>query len=172
MQGKTYIGILSSFTMKKIIISILSCLLAAGSSTAQIKLAARGANTIKLYTYDYPNTCDPSKIVSVVRENKISPCFRYIKTFEKNEAKTITKMLRSSATYSRDTTACFDTQYALLILNKAGVIIGYVDISLSCNKLHAVPAGWSQGRSGLSKEGKDSLLYKLELVYREGLIAP
>ena len=35
--------------------------------------------------------------------------------------------------------ACFDTDYSLIMLNNKGIITGYIDISLYCNKLNSTP---------------------------------
>ncbi len=165
--------------MNKIIALLFFSLAAVSSVSGQgtIKISLRkqitgsASNTIKLYKFNPQNNCNQSKAVSIIYEDKISPCFDYVKTIKTGEVKKITGLLRKSTTYGGEDVACFDTEYALLIFDKSNVVIGYVNISLSCNKLISNPiiperehyANQGLRKVGFSKKGRNTLLKLLGL---------
>lgn len=166
--------------MNRMIFCLLFGLPAPGQDSLVVKpaknITVSEASIIKLYAFNTNNGCDRSTNVSAVYENKISPCFYYVKTFEKKKVKQIINMLRSRRTYGGKEAACFDTDYALVIFDKANVVTGYVNISLYCNWLIPNPvipeSKMGLGKGGFSKKGKERLLEVLELVSKEDLVAP
>ena len=166
--------------MNKTLLFILIAILKINSLSAQqeaveISLAkqitASASNTIKLYKFNPANRCGQSKRLSIIYENKISTCFDYVKTIGVGDVKKIVSLLRAPATYGSEDVACFDTDYALLIFDEKNVVIGYVNISFSCNKLNSNPiineqAHYSKGelrKVGFSKKGRNSLLNLLAI---------
>src|SRR5687767_2303950 len=120
--------------MKKIAIVILLGFLNFNVASGQEKIKIEKqidiekSKSIKLFRFNSKNSCDQSKAVSVIYENKISTCFDYVKEIKKDNIKKIIKLLRSSASYGNEDVACFDTEQALVIYDKANVIIGYINI--------------------------------------------
>lgn len=163
--------------MNKIILCLLLSIPALGQDTIVFKraesLTVSNVNTIRLYAYDINKGCDRATSVSVIDVNKVSPCFRYIKTFDKKKVKEIIKLLRSKATYGGTRVRVFETNYSLIMLNKKNVAIGYVDISLIHSSLIANPLiPVNTKKSGFSKKGKERLLLTLELISKEAIVAP
>lgn len=97
------------------------------------------AASMRLFKFDTANICDQSKAVSVVYNNKVSKCFTHLKSFKVDKVKRFIKSLRDKATYGNDDVACFDTDYGVVFYNSYGSIVGYVNISFSCNKLISNP---------------------------------
>lgn len=158
--------------MNKIILSLLFSLPAFGQDTTTVRLSkqikASPATVVKVYgyfDYHYQNVkgCDQSKTASIVQNNKVSPCFQYLRSFEKDNAKKIINLLRNRNTYENAVEKpCLETHYALLILEN-NIVTGYVNINLACNRIISNPAIPAASRS-LSAKGKDELLHALELV--------
>ncbi len=160
--------------MNKSITILFFIFIIAGPASGQeaIKLGLKkqitvsASNTIKLYKYNPQNECNQSKVVSVIYEDKLSTCFDYVKTFRMGKVKKIMKFLRALTTYGGEDVACFDTEYALLIFDKSNMAIGYINISLSCNKLISNPvitereyyANPGFRKVGFSKKGRTGLL--------------
>jgi len=119
------------------------CSFVSGQNTVKIELgkdvSSKTCQLIKLFKYNPKNFCDQSKGVSIVFDNKISPCFDHIKTFDTRQSKKIVGLLRSVRTYGSYDAPCFDTDYALMIYNKSNKIVGHIEISFSCNKLISEP---------------------------------
>ncbi|SIN86804.1 hypothetical protein [Chitinophaga niabensis] len=163
--------------MNKLVLALFFSLPASGQETIVFKpaenLTVSNVSAIKLYAYDINKGCDRATPVSLIDNDKVTPCSRYVKTFEKEKVKQIIKLLRSEATYGGEPAACFETNYSLMMLDKANVVIGYVDISLFCNRLIANPLIPETGKkNGFSKKGKELLLHTLELVSEEDIVAP
>lgn len=97
------------------------------------------AASMRLFKFDTANFCDQSKAVSVVYDNKVSQCFTYLKSFKIDKVKRLIKSLSDKTTYGNGDVACFDTEYGIVFYNSYGSIVGYVNISLSCNKLMSNP---------------------------------
>jgi hypothetical protein len=165
--------------MNKLILSLLFYIPVFGQDAPVIKLSkkikASPTSVVKVYgyfDYHYKNVkgCDSSKTASIIQNNKISPCFQYLRSFEKNDAKKIINLLNDRSTYEGAIDKpCLETHYALLILNN-NVVTGYVNMSLACNKIISDPA--IPAASGtLTPKGKDELLHMLKLVTGE-LVAP
>jgi hypothetical protein len=166
--------------MNKIVIimffSFLTNLSVCGQDTIKIgllkEIKATVNSTIRLYKFNKDKQCDQSKAVTIIYENKVSKCFDYIKTIKTDDTKKIVSLLKTPTTYGGEDVACFDTDYALLIFNKQNVIIGYIDISLFCNKLISAPViaeqeHYSKGglrKVGFSKKGKAALLKLLKIT--------
>jgi hypothetical protein len=167
--------------MNKTLIFILVAFLRINSLSAQqetvkINLAkqitASASNTIKLYKFNPNNPCEQSKAVSIIYENKVASCFDYVKTIAVGDVKKTVSLLRTPTTYGSEDVACFDTDYALLIFDKKNVVIGYVNISLSCNKLISNPIITERGyyskgglqKVGFSKKGRSNLLKLLAIT--------
>lgn len=166
--------------MNKIIWCLYLSLPAFGQDAPVVKLSkqikASSASVVKLYgyfDYHYKNVkgCDQSKNASIVQDNKISPCFNYLKTFEKEDAKKIIHFLNAPSTYGAPVdAACFETHYALLVLDK-DVVTGYVNISLSCNRIISSPV-IPAAATAMPQEKKLALNRLLKLVTEEPLTAP
>jgi hypothetical protein len=103
-----------------------------------IKKEFTSAEYLLLYKFDSTNNCDQSKAVSIVKNNRISICFDYVKKIEDSNVKKILNLLHSKSTYGKEDAPCFDTDYALIAIKEEN-IIGYINISLSCNKLISNP---------------------------------
>ena len=103
------------------------------------ELSTKSITTIKLYRFNSKNTCNQSKAVSIIFDNKISTCFDLVKTIKKENVKKIINCLRTKKTYGNGDVACFDTDYGLIMYNVKRIIVGYVNISLFCNKINAAP---------------------------------
>lgn len=166
--------------MSKILLCLLFSLPAFGQDTPVIRLSkqlkASPASVVQVYGYfDYHyksiKDCDQSKKASIVHHNKISPCFNYLRSFEKDDAKKIIRLLNNRRTYGHPVdTTCFETHYALLILEN-NVVTGYVNISLSCNRIISGP-GIPAAATAFSPKGKDALQRALKLITEEPLSAP
>lgn len=166
--------------MNKLLLCVFFSLPAFGQDAPTISLSKQikvsPASVVKVYgyfDYYYKNAkgCDQSKKASIIQNNEISPCFQYLKSFEKDDAKKIINLLRDRNTYEGPIERpCSETHYALLILNN-NVVTGYVNISLDCNKLFSNPA--IPAASGtLTPKGKHELLVMLKLITEEPLVAP
>lgn len=166
--------------MTKILLCLLFSLPVFGQNAPVIRLAkqikATPSSVVKVYgyyDYHYKNTegCDQSKNASIIQNNKISPCFTYISTFEKDDAKKIINFLNARSTYGATVdTTCFETHHALLILEK-NVVIGYVNISLTCDRIISNPA-IPAATTAMIREKKYALNSLLKLVEEEGLVVP
>lgn len=161
--------------MNKIILCLLFYLPALGQVKLSKQIKASPTSVVKVYgyfDYYYKNVagCDSSKTASIIQNNKISPCFQYLRSFEKDDAKKIINLLNDRSTYKGPVDRpCSETHYALLIFNN-NVVTGYVNISLDCNKIISNPA--IPAASGtLTPKGKDELLLMLKLITGE-LVAP
>lgn len=97
------------------------------------------AASIQLFKFDTANFCDQSKAVSIIYDNKVSKCFTYLKSYRIGKVKKMIKLLRDKTTYGNDEVACFDTEYGIVFYNSNGSIIGYINISFSCNELISNP---------------------------------
>jgi hypothetical protein len=157
--------------MNKIILSLLFSLPAFGQDMPTIRLSKqiKASNTTVIKVYG-AELCNNQQGLSIVHNNKITPCFRLLSTFEKNDAKKIINLLHDSGSYTDGDTTCFKTDHALLILEN-GVVTGYVNISFFCNKIISSPAIPAASKL-LSPKGKDALLRTLKLVSEEPLVAP
>lgn len=116
-------------------------------------------SSILLYKFNSNNKCDQSKAVSIIKDNKISKCLDYIKTFDFSRSKNILDLLQNKNTYGNEDVACFDTDYSLVIVN-GKTITGYINISFNCNKLISNPIikeRLSQSNNGLRKVGFSNL---------------
>lgn len=131
--------------MKKILIlcSLLTFNSKINAQQQKVKLAKNftqmKAASMQLFKFDTANFCDQSKAVSVVYNNKVSKCFTYLKNFKIDKVKRFIKSLRDKTTYGNEDVACFDTEYGIVFYNSYGNIIGYINISFSCNKLISNP---------------------------------
>ncbi|MFL9485698.1 hypothetical protein ACI6Q2_23145 [Chitinophagaceae bacterium LWZ2-11] len=147
-----------------------------GQNAIKIDLAkqitASASHSIKLYKFNSKNKCNQSKSVSIIDGDKVSTCFDYVKTISTSNTKKIASLLRESTTYGNEDVACFDTEYGLLIFDKSNVVIGYINISWSCNKLISNPiisereqyAKQELRKVGFSKKGRSSLIKLLEIL--------
>ena len=107
-------------------------------SDIQIKDDFKSANSFTLYKYNPNNPCNQSKAVSILKENYISECFDFIKTISGDEVSSIIDLIHNTKSYGSQDLACFDTEYSLVALSN-NKIIGYINISFSCNKLISNP---------------------------------
>lgn len=94
---------------------------------------------MELYKINLTKGCDQSKAVSIVYQNKIAKCFDYMKTIKGREKDNFIRIIRDYHTYGGDDVACFDTDYGLLLYGYQNEIVGYINISKSCNKLVSNP---------------------------------
>lgn len=104
----------------------------------QIENDFKSATSFALYKFNPNNPCNQSKAVSIIKENKISECFDFIKTIKGNDVKNIIALLHNTKSYGSEDLACFDTEYSLVAFTK-NKIIGYINISFNCNKLISNP---------------------------------
>jgi hypothetical protein len=115
---------------------------------------------IELYRFNSKKECNQSKAISIIYDHRIAPCFDYIRSI-KDKDKFI-KIITDHHTYGAEDVACFDTDYAVLLYGSKGDIVGYINISMSCNKLISNPeikerTYYSQDglrKVGFSKKGK------------------
>jgi hypothetical protein len=77
--------------------------------------------------------------VSVIKDNQLTTCFDYVKTIDVVNTKKLISVLSVPSSYGAEDVACFTTQYGMVVLDRSGVIIGYINLSLSCNKLISNP---------------------------------
>jgi len=113
------------------------------------------ASSLLLYKFNPNNFCDQSKAVSIIKNNRISQCFDFVKTFNGTKVKEILNLLNNEDTYGNEDVACFHTDYSLIVMN-GKTIVGYVNFSFSCNKLISNPIiekMTSKSKDGLSKIG-------------------
>lgn len=111
--------------------------------------------TLRLYKYNPTNDCNQSKAISIVKDNKITPCFDYIRDFNDSEKELFISLIQNPDTYGNEDVACFDTEYSVLAIDSA-TIVGFVNISISCNKLISIPeipARTAHAEDGLRKVG-------------------
>jgi hypothetical protein len=134
-------------------------------------LSSKNVALIKLYKFNSKNSCNQSKAVSVIFDNQISECFDYVKTIKGGSIKKIMTCLHNKKTYGGEDVACFDVDYGIIAYNAKGVIIGFVNISLFCNKLNATPAiperdffnSSELHKVGFSKQGRNQIIKLLSL---------
>ena len=134
-------------------------------SSIKISDNFNSASSLLLYKFNPKNSCDQSKAVSIIKDNKISQCFDFVKTFNGTKVKEILNLLNNEDTYGNEDVACFDTDHALILYNVKNEVVGYINISESCNKLISNPEikemeFYSQGglrKVGFSKKGKDKI---------------
>lgn len=115
----------------------------------------KSATSLLLYKFNEKKMCDQSKAVSIIMDNKISQCFDLIKNINGLKTKEILNILHDKNTYGSEDAACFDTDYSLVVMN-GKTIIGYINISLRCNKLFSNPIikeETSHSKNGLTKIG-------------------
>lgn len=113
------------------------------------------ANSLLLYKYNPKNVCNQSKAVSVIKENKVSQCFDFVKNIDSSKTREILKILNDNSTYGNEDISCFDTDYSLVVM-KGKTIIGYINFSFNCNKLISNPeieARTAKSKDGLRKVG-------------------
>ncbi|MGE8421897.1 MULTISPECIES: hypothetical protein [Sphingobacterium] len=118
---------------------------------------------IELYRFNPKKKSNQSKAISIVYNNRIAPCFDYIRTI-KDKDKFI-KIITDHHTYGSEDIACFDTGYSVLLYGNKDDIVGYINISMSCNKLISNPeikerTYYSRDglrKVGFSKKGKISI---------------
>jgi hypothetical protein len=125
--------------------------------------------SMSLYEFRRQNHCDQSKAVSIIKDGKISPCFSFVRFISKQDTREVIRLLNDSKTYGNGE-PCFDTDYALLIIDN-NTVVGYINISFRCHTLMAVPSiaaqeqyikdGWTRG--GVSSMGNNKLLSVLKL---------
>jgi hypothetical protein len=158
--------------MKKILILSISFALHtrihAQQSTVNIAkyFSQMNAVSMRLFKFDRSNDCDQSKAVSILYENKVSKCFTYLEDFKVDKVDTITASLMDTATYGNVDMACFDTDYGMVFYDSRETIVGYINISFSCNKLIANPKiserdifiTESARKVGFSDKGRKKLL--------------
>lgn len=120
---------------------------------------------MKLYKYDEKNDCEQSKAVSIIYNKQLSVCFDYIKIIKGKEMLDFLTTVKNPKTYGSEDVACFDTDHALILYNVKDEVVGYINISDSCNKLISNPEikereFYSQGglrKVGFSKKGKEKI---------------
>ncbi|MOA06986.1 hypothetical protein D3C78_1266580 [compost metagenome] len=156
--------------------SLISCnaqIKESNKPTVNIELrdSFKNADSLILFRFNAKNPCSQSKAVSIIKENKISECFDYVRTIQGGEVKNIINVLYDSDTYGGEEVACFDTDYSLIAVEN-DVIIGFINISFSCNKLISKPLiierdkhiNESLRKVGFSSSGKKLLLRLLKLA--------
>lgn len=94
---------------------------------------------MKLYKYDEENDCNQSKAVSIIYNNQLSSCFNYVKTIKGKNVKDFLTLIKDPKTYGAEDVACFDTDNSLTLYNIKNEVVGYINISKSCNKLISNP---------------------------------
>jgi len=140
--------------------TLLFTLSVQSQDTLSIKLAktvdTNSVQSIKLYKFNPDNSCNQSKGVSIVFNNKLSSCFDFVKNIAPGKVKSIVSLVTSAKSYGGEDVACFTTNYSLLLLNSNNVVTGYIDISFDCNKLISNPIiseRISKSNAGLRKVG-------------------
>ena len=126
----------------------------------QIKDDFKSATLFALYKFNPLKNCNQTREVSIIKENRISKCFDYIRIIKGNDVKNILEFLYDSNNYGGEEVPCFDTSYSLLAYSSNNKIIGYINISLGCNKLLSNPTIKEQGKPsniGFSKSGMQQL---------------
>ena len=111
--------------------------------------------TLRLYKYNPTNNCNQSKAISIVKDNKITPCFDYIRDFNDSEKVLFISLIQNPDTYGNEDVACFHIEYSVLAMDSA-TIVGFINISISCNKLISnpeIPARTAHSEDGLRKVG-------------------
>ncbi|WP_426792352.1 hypothetical protein [Sphingobacterium sp. WOUb80] len=109
---------------------------------------------IELYRFNSKRSCNQSKAISIIYNNRIAPCFNYIRTIKDKDK--FLKIITDHHTYGAEDVACFDTDYSVLLYGSKGDIMGYINISMSCNKLTSNPEIKERtyySRDGLRKVG-------------------
>ena len=94
---------------------------------------------MKLYKFDPKNHCNQSKALRIVYEDSISKCFDFVRNIGKVSYKKIVALLNLKSTFGNENYACFDTNYALIVYDIHECIIGYIHLSLNCNKAWIFP---------------------------------
>jgi len=96
-------------------------------------------SSMKLYKFDPKNHCNQSKALRIVYEDSISKCFDFVRNIGKVSGKKIVALLNLKSTFGNENYACFDTSYALIVYDIHECIIGYIHLSLNCNKAWIFP---------------------------------
>lgn len=94
---------------------------------------------MSLYKYNEQNDCEQSKAVSIIYNGQLSSCFDYMKTIKGKGMVDFLTLVKEPKTYGKEDVACFDTDYSLIFCNKNNEVVGYINISDSCNKLISNP---------------------------------
>lgn len=121
---------------------------------------------MKLYKYDEKNDCEQSKAVSIIYNKQLSVCFDYIKIIKGKDMVDFLTTVKNPKTYGAEDVACFNTDYSVILYNKKNEVIGYINVSIDCNKLISNPEikemeFYSQGgltKVGFSKKGKEKIM--------------
>lgn len=117
--------------------------------------------------------CYDQKEVYIITGNRLSPCFRLIKTLNEADSKKLVGILRSKATYSVNKYYAFTTDYAIVLYDKHNAVNGYVTFSFVCNNLFPEPDIDEQksvspndiSLAGFSKSGRMKILKILGLTH-------
>ncbi|WP_343686117.1 hypothetical protein [Chryseobacterium gleum] len=120
---------------------------------------------MKLYKFNEQNYCNQNKAVSVIYDNQLSSCFDYVKTINGKDIDDFLGTIKNPKTYGGEDVACFDTDYSLILYNIKDEVVGYINISESCNKLISNPEikereFYSKNglrKVGFSKKGKEKI---------------
>ncbi|SHM67396.1 hypothetical protein [Mucilaginibacter sp. OK098] len=135
-------------------------------------ITIRGTKYAKLFKKtNETEECNDQKSGSVIDKNKLSSCFRLVKTISSTDSRKIVGILRSKGTYGFLKYDCFSTDYAIVLFSKSDAVIGYVNFSFTCGNLYSNPVIDEQkslspknySLVGFSKNGKSQLLKILRL---------
>ncbi|MEZ2440254.1 hypothetical protein AB6805_00930 [Chitinophaga sp. RCC_12] len=141
------------------------------------ELIFRKEYTMKLYKFNVGHSCDQVKGETIMYDGKLSRCFDYIRDISPDTAQQVVRLMKSPDTYGNGYSACFFTEYALLIINTKSEVHSYVSLSFKCNQLTAYPGIKEQDNIkkgelylyGFSKKGYAGLSRLLLLTKDVGL---
>jgi hypothetical protein len=142
----------------------------ASGTTIAINKTIKYPASLVLYKYDKQNPCDQSKGPVIIYNSRISSCFSFVRVISNTDSRQIIDLINSVHTYGGEDVSCFDSDYALLVMDKKN-IAGYISISFSCNKLLSTPVikareSYAKGelrKVGFSSSGRSQLLKLLKI---------
>ena len=141
------------------------------SQNSDLNFDPEKVGQIKLYRFNKSNFCDQSKGLSIIYNNKLSPCFDYLKSLDKNRSKSIIKLLLSKKSYGEPFMVTFDTDYAITVYDNVDKLIGWINFSQQFQSSRSTPRIEVQEiqtngpikKDGLVKKSRKKLIKLLDI---------